>query len=176
MFLHCPPMFTSQMLETTSPPSDFRSMDYFLAPSTPEALAHNHLTYVAHDNSASSAPQISFISEKTSSAGIQSTHPWTKLFSPAVPLIRHSTVISAAQISFCYPETGVSLRVFCELFLQLDCVSWIDTLPRRRYSYDAIHNAIAKSRSTLERGGYSRVSGLLSDSFRHLSHKLPAGM
>ena len=29
---------------------------------------------------------------------------------------------------------------------------------RRRYAYDAIHNTIAKSRSQLERGGYSRVS------------------
>jgi hypothetical protein len=28
----------------------------------------------------------------------------------------------------------------------------------RRYSYDSIHNAIAKARSTLERGGYTRVS------------------
>ncbi|KAJ6539358.1 hypothetical protein B0H19DRAFT_1178631 [Mycena capillaripes] len=28
----------------------------------------------------------------------------------------------------------------------------------RRYSTDAIHNAIAKSRGTLEPGGYSRVS------------------
>ena len=29
---------------------------------------------------------------------------------------------------------------------------------RRRYAYDTIHNTIAKSRSQLERGGYSRVS------------------
>ena len=29
---------------------------------------------------------------------------------------------------------------------------------RRRYAYDTIHNAIAKARSPLERGGYSRVS------------------
>lgn len=29
---------------------------------------------------------------------------------------------------------------------------------RKRYAYDAIHNAIASSRSPLQTGGYSRVS------------------
>ncbi|KAI0677531.1 hypothetical protein C8Q78DRAFT_1074221 [Trametes maxima] len=31
----------------------------------------------------------------------------------------------------------------------------------RRYAYDAIHNTIAKSRSQLERGGYSRMCHLV---------------
>jgi hypothetical protein len=33
--------------------------------------------------------------------------------------------------------------------------------PSKSYSYDAIHNAIAKSRSSLQPGGYSRVRGVL---------------
>ncbi|KAJ7433854.1 hypothetical protein B0H11DRAFT_1968799 [Mycena galericulata] len=36
----------------------------------------------------------------------------------------------------------------------------------RRYSTDAIHNAIAKSRSTLEAGGYSRVCHLAINSIQ----------
>ncbi|KAF7301697.1 hypothetical protein MIND_00735200 [Mycena indigotica] len=36
----------------------------------------------------------------------------------------------------------------------------------RRYSTDAIHNAIAKSRSTLNEGGYSRVITLAVESIR----------
>lgn len=36
----------------------------------------------------------------------------------------------------------------------------------RRYSYDAIHNTIAKSRSTLQPGGYSRVCNLAEQSIR----------
>ncbi|KAF7352780.1 hypothetical protein MVEN_01244600 [Mycena venus] len=38
----------------------------------------------------------------------------------------------------------------------------------RRYSTDAIHNAIAKSRGTLEAGGYSRVCHLASNSIREV--------
>ncbi|KAH9943408.1 uncharacterized protein BXZ73DRAFT_97449 [Epithele typhae] len=34
----------------------------------------------------------------------------------------------------------------------------------RRYAYDAIHNTIAKSRSQLERGGYSRMCHLVEAS------------
>ncbi|KAJ6599057.1 hypothetical protein DFH09DRAFT_1129969 [Mycena vulgaris] len=38
----------------------------------------------------------------------------------------------------------------------------------RRYSTDAIHNAIAKSRSTLEAGGYSRVCHLAANSIQEV--------
>ncbi|KAJ7638823.1 hypothetical protein FB45DRAFT_903934 [Roridomyces roridus] len=38
----------------------------------------------------------------------------------------------------------------------------------RRYSTDAIHNAIAKSRNTLEAGGYSRVCHLATISIRQV--------
>ncbi|EDR12863.1 uncharacterized protein LACBIDRAFT_311801 [Laccaria bicolor S238N-H82] len=38
----------------------------------------------------------------------------------------------------------------------------------RRYSYDAIHNAIAKSRSTLQPGGYSRICHRAEDSIRNV--------
>ncbi|KAJ7180096.1 hypothetical protein C8R43DRAFT_971654 [Mycena crocata] len=38
----------------------------------------------------------------------------------------------------------------------------------RRYSTDAIHNAIAKSRSTLEAGGYSRVCHLAINSIQEV--------
>ncbi|KAJ7276412.1 hypothetical protein B0H12DRAFT_1227549 [Mycena haematopus] len=38
----------------------------------------------------------------------------------------------------------------------------------RRYSTDAIHNALAKSRGTLEPGGYSRMCHLASDSIEEV--------
>ncbi|KAF8195879.1 hypothetical protein K438DRAFT_1673787 [Mycena galopus ATCC 62051] len=38
----------------------------------------------------------------------------------------------------------------------------------RRYSTDAIHNAIAKSRGTLEAGGYSRLCHLAVDSIEEV--------
>ncbi|KAF9451736.1 hypothetical protein P691DRAFT_698762 [Macrolepiota fuliginosa MF-IS2] len=38
----------------------------------------------------------------------------------------------------------------------------------KRYSYDAIHNAIAKSRSALQPGGYSRVCVLAEKSIRDI--------
>ncbi|EIW85228.1 hypothetical protein CONPUDRAFT_98095 [Coniophora puteana RWD-64-598 SS2] len=38
----------------------------------------------------------------------------------------------------------------------------------RRYSYDSIHNSIARSRSTLERGGYSRACHLAEQSIRNV--------
>lgn len=120
MFLQCPPIFASQMLETNLPPPDLRSMDHFLAPSTPEALAHNHLTYVTHDMTLHLSLRFCLMAERTSSPGTQSIRPWTKLFSPGVPLIRPLTVISAAQISFCCPDPEVNSRAFCELFFWLD--------------------------------------------------------
>ncbi|KAH7930826.1 hypothetical protein BV22DRAFT_1042931 [Leucogyrophana mollusca] len=36
----------------------------------------------------------------------------------------------------------------------------------RRYAYDSIHNAISRSRSTMERGGYSRTCLLAEKSIR----------
>ncbi|KAG1865238.1 hypothetical protein C8R48DRAFT_706532 [Suillus tomentosus] len=36
----------------------------------------------------------------------------------------------------------------------------------RRYAYDSIHNAIAVSRQTLQRGGYSRMCSLAEKSIR----------
>ncbi|KAJ8594309.1 hypothetical protein M405DRAFT_809339 [Rhizopogon salebrosus TDB-379] len=36
----------------------------------------------------------------------------------------------------------------------------------RRYAYDSIHNAIAVSRQTLQRGGYSRICSLAEKSIR----------
>ena len=120
MFLQCPPIFASQMLETNLPPPDLRSMDHFLAPSTPEALAHNHLTYVTHDMTLHLSLRFCLMAERTSSPGTQSIRPWTKLFSPGVPLIRPLTVISAAQISFCCPDPEVNSRAFCEFF-------WLDS-------------------------------------------------
>ncbi|KZP17263.1 hypothetical protein FIBSPDRAFT_865124, partial [Athelia psychrophila] len=41
----------------------------------------------------------------------------------------------------------------------------------RRYSYDSIHNAIAASRSTLARGGYSRVCHLAEKSITNVLNK-----
>ncbi|KII95199.1 hypothetical protein PLICRDRAFT_149711 [Plicaturopsis crispa FD-325 SS-3] len=36
----------------------------------------------------------------------------------------------------------------------------------RRYAYDAIHNTIAKARSTLQTGGYSRICALAEKSIK----------
>ncbi|KAF8655214.1 hypothetical protein AX16_003121 [Volvariella volvacea WC 439] len=41
----------------------------------------------------------------------------------------------------------------------------------RRYSYDAIHNAIARSRSTLQPGGYSRVCLLAEKSIHDVLNR-----
>ncbi|KAI0729436.1 hypothetical protein C8Q72DRAFT_316597 [Fomitopsis betulina] len=38
----------------------------------------------------------------------------------------------------------------------------------RRYAYDTIHNAIAKARSPLERGGYSRMCHLVEESISRI--------
>jgi hypothetical protein len=53
--------------------------------------------------------------------------------------------------------SGTDLFAVPESRLQLERVL-------RRYSYDAIHNAISKARSPLERGGYSRVCHLAEKS------------
>ncbi|KAF8897543.1 hypothetical protein BD779DRAFT_1491426 [Infundibulicybe gibba] len=52
-----------------------------------------------------------------------------------------------------------------DLFLRPRSRSELESI-LKRYSYDAIHNAIARSRSTLHPGGYSRVCHLAENSIR----------
>ncbi|KAF8621667.1 hypothetical protein AX15_007681 [Amanita polypyramis BW_CC] len=101
-------------------------MDRFLAPHTPEALAHSHLT----ENWANWNLDHSFVDE-TLIAGCASYRAFDRYLSGA------------------------------DLFLPPRTRSDLESI-LRRYSYDAIHNAIARSRAPLESGGYSRASNLRS--------------
>jgi hypothetical protein len=76
---------------------------------------------------------------------------------------KHSRVTSQVPTYSSYLGPVANSKAFCEhrLFSGLSLPSLIRLLVRRRYAYDSIHNAIAVSRQTLQRGGYSRVSGAL---------------
>ncbi|KAF8076399.1 hypothetical protein FPV67DRAFT_1618144 [Lyophyllum atratum] len=105
-------------------------MDKFLAPHTPEATAHTHLSenWLSWD---SDHPSIN----ETLVAGCASYRAFDRYLS-GVDLFLH-------------PRTRAELESIL-----------------KRYSYDVIHNAIAKSRSTLQPGGYSRVCHLAEKSIR----------
>jgi len=126
MLLHYP--FPSQILDATQPPSGFRSMDQFLAPSTPEALAHSHLTE-------------NFFNWDTEHPSMDET-----LLAGCASYQAFNRYLGGADL-FLLPRSRNELARIL-----------------RRYSYDAIHNAIAKSRSTLQRGGYSRACHLAEKS------------
>jgi len=126
MLLYFP--FPSQILEATQPPPEFRPMDHFLAPSTPEALAHSHLTENVF-NWDTEHPS----TDETLLAGCASYQAFNRYLGGT------------------------------DLFLLPRSRSELESI-LRRYSYDAIHNAIAKSRSTLQRGGYSRACHLAEKS------------
>jgi len=128
-------MFASQMLETNLPPPDLRSMDHFLAPSTPEALAHNHLTE-------------NFFTWDTEHPSMDET-----LLAGCASYQAFNRYLGGTDI-FLLPRSRSELESIL-----------------RRYSYDAIHNAIAKSRSTLERGGYSRACNLAEKSIEDVLNR-----
>jgi len=120
----------SPTLESIPHPPNFRSMDRFLAPSTPEALAHSHFTenFFYWDLEHPSM-------DETLLAGCASYQAFNRYLG------------------------GTDLFLLPRSRSELESVL-------RRYSYDAIHNAIAKSRSTLERGGYSRACALAEKSIQ----------
>ncbi|KAI0719523.1 hypothetical protein C8T65DRAFT_635624 [Cerioporus squamosus] len=103
-------------------------MDRFLAPQSPEALAHTHLTenYFTWDQD----------------------HP---------SLDETLTSGCATYEAFKRYLNGADLYLVPRTRAELESVL-------RRYAYDAIHNTIAKSRSQLERGGYSRMCHLVEAS------------
>ncbi|THV08538.1 hypothetical protein K435DRAFT_708402 [Dendrothele bispora CBS 962.96] len=105
-------------------------MDKFLAPHSPEAVAHSYFceNYFNWD-----ATQTSF--DEALVAGCASYRAFDRYLS------------------------GADLFILPRNRSELESIL-------RRYSYDAIHNAIARSRSTLETGGYSRVCHLAEKSIR----------
>ncbi|TFK55715.1 hypothetical protein OE88DRAFT_1652148 [Heliocybe sulcata] len=103
-------------------------MDRFLAPHTPEALAHNHLTE-------------NWFSWDTDHPSLNET-----LIAGCASYAALSRYLSGADL-FLLPRSRSELERIL-----------------RRYSYDAIHNTIAKARSTLESGGYSRICHLAENS------------
>jgi len=104
-------------------------MDRFLAPHTPEALAHTHLTEHWND---------------------WETDSLSTLVARGASYQAFSRYLAGADL-FLLPRTRSELESIL-----------------RRYSYDAIHNVVAKTRSTstLERGGYSRACHLAEESIR----------
>ncbi|KAG6814188.1 hypothetical protein H0H92_000865 [Tricholoma furcatifolium] len=107
-------------------------MDKFLAPHSPEAAAHIHLSenWLNWD---SDHPSIN----ETLVAGCASYRAFDRY-------------LSGADL-FLHPRNRGELESIL-----------------KRYSYDVIHNAIAKSRSTLQPGGYSRVCHLAEKSIRNV--------
>ncbi|KAJ3491465.1 hypothetical protein NLI96_g679 [Meripilus lineatus] len=105
-------------------------MDRFLAPETPEALAHHHLTenWFSWDTEHPSL-------DETLIAGCASYQAFNRFLS------------------------GDDLYLLPRSRHELESVL-------RSYGYDAVHNAIAKARSMLERGGYSRICQLMEASIR----------
>ncbi|KAF7971116.1 hypothetical protein HWV62_7164 [Athelia sp. TMB] len=110
-------------------------MDHLFAPSTPEALAHTHLT--------------------ENWFNWDTEHP-----------SMDETLIAgcAAYQAFSRYLSGTDLFLLPRTRSELESVL-------RRYSYDSIHNAIARSRSTLARGGYSRACLLAEKSINDVLNK-----
>ncbi|KAL0579695.1 hypothetical protein V5O48_002325 [Marasmius crinis-equi] len=102
-------------------------IDNFLAPHTPEAVAHSQFTEQWHG--------ISDHIDETLVAGCASYRAFDRY-------------LSGADL-FILPRTRTELESVL-----------------KRYAYDAIHNTIARSRSTLQTGGYSRVCLLAEKSIR----------
>ncbi|KAI0750845.1 hypothetical protein C8Q80DRAFT_1268159 [Daedaleopsis nitida] len=105
-------------------------MDRFLAPQSPEALAHNHLT-----------------------------ENWFSWDQDHPSLDETLTSGCATYEAFKRYLHGADLYLVPQSRSELESVL-------RRYAYDAIHNTIAKSRSQLERGGYSRMCHLVETSIK----------
>ncbi|KJA30267.1 hypothetical protein HYPSUDRAFT_32417 [Hypholoma sublateritium FD-334 SS-4] len=105
-------------------------MDRLLAPHTPEATAHNHLS--------------------------ENSYSWES----DTPSVDESLISGCASYrAFDRYLSGNDLFLLPRTRSELESIL-------RRYAYDAIHNAIARSRSQLQTGGYSRVCHLAEESIR----------
>ncbi|KAI0320831.1 hypothetical protein OF83DRAFT_1052346 [Amylostereum chailletii] len=107
-------------------------MDRFLAPHSPEAIAHYHVTENFFDWDMEQASM-----NEAVIAGCASYKALNRY-------------LSGADIVF-VPRTRNELESIL-----------------RRYSYDGIHNLIAKARSPLEEGGYSRICHIAETSIRNM--------
>jgi len=103
-------------------------MDRFLAPHSPEAIAHTHLTE-------------NWFSWDTEHPSLDET-----LISGCATYEAFKRYLSGSDL-YLLPRSRTELESIL-----------------RRYAYDTIHNTIAKARSPLERGGYSRTCHLVEKS------------
>ncbi|KAA1466379.1 hypothetical protein DENSPDRAFT_831197 [Dentipellis sp. KUC8613] len=107
-------------------------MDRFLAPQSPEAKAHFHVTENFHDWDMEQASP-----NETIIAGCASYQALNRYLG------------------------GADLVILPRTMKELESIL-------RRYSYDAIHNIIAKARNSLQPGGYSRICHLCEESIRNV--------
>ncbi|CCM02493.1 uncharacterized protein FIBRA_04594 [Fibroporia radiculosa] len=107
-------------------------MDRFLAPHSPEAMAHSHL----NEN---------WFSWDTDHPSLNET-----LISGCATYEAFKRYLSGSDL-YLRPRSRTELESIL-----------------RRYAYDTVHNTIAKARSPLERGGYSRICHLAEESIRRV--------
>lgn len=107
-------------------------MDRFLAPHTPEAIAHSQVT--------------------ESHSGWDVEH---------ASLNEALTAQCASYQALARYLTGADIVFIPRTRRELDSIL-------RRYSYDAIHNIIARARNTLQPGGYSRICHMSEQSIRNV--------
>ncbi|KZT12741.1 uncharacterized protein LAESUDRAFT_668644 [Laetiporus sulphureus 93-53] len=103
-------------------------MDRFLAPHSPEAMAHSHLTE-------------NWFSWDTEHPSLDET-----LISGCATYEAFKRYLSGSDL-YLLPRSRAELESIL-----------------KRYAYDTIHNTIAKARSPIERGGYSRTCHLVEKS------------
>ncbi|TFY78847.1 hypothetical protein EWM64_g5162 [Hericium alpestre] len=107
-------------------------MDRFLAPQSPEARAHSHVTENFYD------------------WDVEAAYPNEAIIAGCASYQALDRYLNGADIMI-MPQSRKGLESVL-----------------RRYSYDAIHNIIAKSRNSLRSGGYSRICHLCEESIRNV--------
>jgi len=138
-------------------------MDKFLAPNTLEATAHNHLMYFPFLHPVIILLTLMYHRENYFTWQTDKPSVDEALISGCASYRAFDRYLTGADL-FLLPRTRAELEsiLYASPLIHYVLSSWFFLLfSRRRYSYDAIHNAIAKSRSTLQPGGYSRVRHLL---------------
>lgn len=135
-------------------------LDKFLAPNTHEAEAYNHLKCVSFFASSLLLADVAYsCTVRSGRLGTPINRLLTNPLFLVALLIAHLTATSEEKTSFFYQGRVPNWKVFCKslsvVFFKFLTIYAANC--RRRYAYDAIHNAIAISRSPLQTGGYSRV-------------------
>ena len=135
-------------------------MDRILSPHSPEVIAHNHFQW-ANFFTLSLGHFLSFSFR-------ENWFSWD-LYDINEPLVSNCASYSAFERYtsgtdlYILPHTSGRFNKSCWIFCKHDPSPIFDVLSHPflsvSYAYDAIHNAIATSRSTLQPGGYSRVCG-----------------